>query len=102
MMLGLANFEGDPTQAPADARAPELGAAIERVLDRLEERPDGSVLSWMLHHDADGIAEPDGDRANTKLMLSGLQEPRDLIALAVWSLGTHPEQLDEVVAIARS
>ena len=46
----------------------------------------------------------DGDRisrdeivANTKLMLSGgLQEPRDLIALAVLALGAHPEQLDEV------
>ena len=46
----------------------------------------------------------DGDRmrrkeivANTKLMLSGgLQEPRDLIALAVWALGTNPEQLERV------
>jgi len=35
--------------------------------------------------------------ANTKLMLSGgLQEPRDLIALVVWALGLHPEQLEEV------
>ena len=37
--------------------------------------------------------------ANTKLMLSGgLQEPRDLIALVVLALGTHPEQLEEVRA----
>ena len=29
--------------------------------------------------------------ANTKLMLSGgLQEPRDLIALTVWALGSTP------------
>ncbi len=35
--------------------------------------------------------------ANTKLMLSGgLQEPRDLIALTVWALGSHPEQLERV------
>jgi len=71
---------------------------IERVLDRLETEPDGSVLSSMLHH------EDDGDRvsrneivANTKLMLSGgLQEPRDLIALVVLALGDHPEQLEEI------
>ena len=101
MMLGLANFEGDPDkQAPADRASAELGAAIERVLDRLEERPDGSVLSWMLHHDADGDRMSRTEIvANTKLMLSGgLQEPRDLIALAVWSLGSHPEQLDEVTS----
>jgi cytochrome P450 len=37
--------------------------------------------------------------ANTKLMLSGgLQEPRDLIALTMWALGTHPEQLEAVRA----
>src|SRR5262245_8425532 len=101
MMPGLANFEGDPAkQAPADEASAELGAAIGHVLDRLQTEPDGSVLSWMLHH-AD-----DGDRmtrdeivANTKLMLSGgLQEPRDLIALVVWALASHPEQLDEVRA----
>jgi cytochrome P450 len=100
MMPGLANFEGDPAkQAPADLASEALGAAIERVLDRLETEPDGSVLSRMLHHH-------DGDRmtrdeivANTKLMLSGgLQEPRDLIALVVWALASHPEQLEEVRA----
>jgi cytochrome P450 len=40
--------------------------------------------------------------ANTKLMLSGgLQEPRDLIALAVLALGGHPDQLEEVRADRR-
>ena len=35
--------------------------------------------------------------ANTKLMLSGgLQEPRDLIALTAWALGSNPSQMDEV------
>jgi cytochrome P450 len=99
MMLGLVNFEGDPAkQAPADRASAELGAAIERVLDRLEGCPDGSVLSWMLQHEADGDRMTRTEIvANTKLMLSGgLQEPRDLIALAVWALGAHPEQLEEV------
>lgn len=99
MMPGLANFEGNPDkQAPADAASAELGEAIERVLDRLKDEPDGSVLSWMLHHDADGDRMTREEIvANTKLMLSGgLQEPRDLIALVVWALGTHPDQLDDV------
>jgi cytochrome P450 len=99
MMPGLANFEGDPAkQAPADLASAELGAAIERVLDRLADGPDGSVLSWMLHADEDGERMTREEIvANTKLMLSGgLQEPRDLIALAVWALGSDPEQLAEV------
>ncbi len=101
LMLGLANFEGDPDkQGPADAASAELGQAIQRVLDRLEREPDGSVLSWMLHHEDDGRRMSREEIvANTKLMLSGgLQEPRDVIALVVWALGTHPTQLDEVRA----
>jgi cytochrome P450 len=71
---------------------------IERVLDRLADEPDGSVLSWMLHADEDGERMTQEEIvANTKLMLSGgLQEPRDLIALAVWALGSDPDQLAEV------
>lgn len=101
LMPGLANFEGDQAkQAPADEASAALGAVIEGVLDRLEDEPDGSVLSWMLHHDRDGQAMSREEIvANTKLMLSGgLQEPRDLIALVVWALGSHPEQLEEIRA----
>ena len=99
MMPGLANFEGDPAkQGPADDASGELGAAIENALDRLEDRPDGSVLSWMLHHEEDGRRMSRSQIvANTKLMLSGgLQEPRDLIALTLWALLLEPERLDEV------
>jgi cytochrome P450 len=32
------------------------------------------------------------------MLSGGLQEPRDLIALTLFALGTHPEQLDEVRA----
>jgi cytochrome P450 len=105
LMPGLANFEGDPEkQAPADEASSALSAVIERVLDRLETEPDGSALSAMLHHDRDGDRmSRDEIVANTKLMLSGgLQEPRDLIALAVLALGWHPEQLEEVRADRRT
>ena len=104
LMPGLANFEGDPRkQAPADEASSALSGVIERVLDRLETQPDGSALSAMLHHDADGDRmSRDEIVANTKLMLSGgLQEPRDLIALVVLALGGHPEQLEEVRADRR-
>jgi cytochrome P450 len=100
LMPGLANFEANPEkQAPADRASTELGAAIEGVLDRLQREPDGSVLSWMLRRAGEKTLTRDEIVANTKLMLSGgLQEPRDLIALTVYALGTHPEQLEEVRA----
>jgi cytochrome P450 len=103
LMLGLANFEGDPEkQAPADVASAELGQAIERVLDRVTREPDGSVLSWMADRAGDDAMSREEIVANTKLMLSGgLQEPRDLIALATYALGTHPEQLEEVRADAK-
>jgi cytochrome P450 len=104
MMPGLANFEGNPDkQKPADLASAELGGAIEGVLDRLDTKPDGSVLAWMLHYDRDGdLMTRDEIVANTKLMLSGgLQEPRDLIALAVWALGSHPDQMEAVRADRR-
>jgi cytochrome P450 len=103
-MRGLANFEGDPAkQAPADEASGALSEVIERVLDRLAAEPDGSVLSWMLHHDRGGARMTRNEIvANTKLMLSGgLQEPRDLIALLVLALGSNPEQLEEVRADRR-
>lgn len=101
LMPGLANFEADPVkQAPADEASAALGDVIERVLDRVQEEPDGSVLASMLQHDRDGDAmSRDEIVANTRLMLSGgLQEPRDLIALVVYALGSDPPQLEEVRA----
>ena len=99
LMIGLANFEGDPAkQGPADEASDALSEVIERVLDRLAAEPDGSVLSWMLHRGRGGARMTRNEIvANTKLMLSGgLQEPRDLIALVVLALGSNPEQLEEV------
>jgi cytochrome P450 len=98
LMPGLANFEGDPDkQRPADEASAALSEVIDRVLDRLADAPDGSVLSEMLHHAGEDVMSREEILANTKLMLSGgLQEPRDLIALCVLALGSHPGQLDAV------
>ena len=101
LMPGLANFEGDPAkQAPADEAAAALHDAIGEVLDRLADEPDGSVLSWMLHHTEDGRRmSREQIVGNTTLMLSGgLQEPRDVIALTLWALLENPSQLEEVRA----
>ena len=101
LMPGLANFECDPAkQAPADEAAAALHAAIGDVLDRLEREPDGSVLSWMLHHEEAGRRmSREQIVGNTTLMLSGgLQEPRDVIALTLWALLSNPPQLEEVRA----
>ena len=101
LMRGLANFEGDADkQAPADRASAELGEAIDRVLARVEREPDGSVLSWMQRYVHQGRRMSREEIvANTKLMLSGgLQEPRDLIAVTLWALGTHPAQLEGVRA----
>jgi hypothetical protein len=103
MMPGLANFEGDPgKQSPADEASAALGEAIDRVLRRLETRPDGSVLSWMLSYDRDGVRMSRKEViANTKLMLSGgLQEPRDLIALTMWAVLSTPGAPDALLADA--
>jgi cytochrome P450 len=100
LMPGLANFEGDPAkQAPADEASEALGRAIKAVLDRLEAQADGSVLSWMLRYDRDGDRMTREEIvANTKLMLSGgLQEPRDVIALAMWAVLSHPDAHREVL-----
>ncbi|HET6714162.1 MAG TPA: cytochrome P450 [Actinomycetota bacterium] len=99
LMPGLANFEGDPAkQAPADEASAALHAAIGGVLDQLADEPDGSVLSWMLHHEQDGRRmSREQIVANTTLMLSGgLQEPRDVIALTLWALLSNRSQFQEV------
>jgi cytochrome P450 len=101
IMVGLANFEGDPDKdAIGRGAAGEARVAIEPILDRLEREPDGSVLSAMLRATpAGGPLSRDEIVSNTLLMLSGgLQEPRDVIALVIWALLTHPDQLADVLS----
>jgi cytochrome P450 len=79
LALGGSNFESDPDkQAIADVASAEVDDRVLPLLDRLEQEPDGSVLSDMLH-----TQPPDGERlskaevlANLKLiLLGGMQEP---------------------------
>lgn len=94
MMDGLANVIQDPEVA---ARCNEATAAIERYIDEripeLSANPDTSLLSIHLQS---GMSE-EQYRANVKLAISGGQnEPRDVLAGAVWAMSTHPEQLQLV------
>ena len=99
LMPGLANFEGDPAKQARPTRPPRRCTRRSAdVLDRLADEPDGSVLSWMLHHEEDGRRmSREQIVANTTLMLSGgLQEPRDVIALTLWALLSNRSQFEEV------
>ena len=102
LALGGSNFESDPDkQAIADAASAEVDDRVLPLLDRLEQEPDGSVLSDMLH-----TQPPDGERlskaevlANLKLiLLGGMQEPGHALGIALWALLQHPEALAEVRA----
>jgi cytochrome P450 len=101
LALGAANFSGDPQrQAIADATSREVEEHVAPILDRLQDEPDDTVLSNMLH------SEVDGDRltrqeilSNLKVMIvGGLQAASDLIALVLLTLLQHPDQLAEVMA----
>ena len=100
LALGGSNFESDPDkQAIADAASAEVDDRVLPLLDRLEQEPDGSVLSDMLHTEP-----PDGERlskaevlANLKLiLLGGMQEPGHGLGIALWALLGHPDALSDV------
>ena len=91
-ILGAANFEADPEkQAVADAAARAFGDALFPILERLHQRPDETVLSALVHAEVDGRRLTwDEIAANLRLVWSGgMNEPRDLTALALFALLTH-------------
>lgn len=98
---GVSNFEADPAkQAVADRASAELHEALEPILVRLRREPDESVLSQMVAADVAGRALTRAEiEGNLKLMMiGGMQEPRDVVGLAVWALLAHPEQGAAVLA----
>jgi cytochrome P450 len=90
MMDGIANYTGD---AEVEARCLNCTASIDRHIEEripaLRAAPDNSLLSVQMEA---GLS-PDQYRANIRLAISGGQnEPRDVIAGAIWALLIHPEQ----------
>ncbi|MDU8928646.1 cytochrome P450 [Alisedimentitalea sp. MJ-SS2] len=94
MIDGCANYRGDPE---VEANCHDCTAAIDRYIDEmipaLTETPDTSLLS--VHLQA-GLSDAQ-TRANVKLAISGGQnEIRDVISGVVWTLLTHPDQLQMI------
>lgn len=91
MIDGCANYQGDPD---IESNCHDCTSAIDRYIDEmipiLEAEPNHSLLSVQMRSDL----PEDATRANIKLAISGGQnEPRDVIAGAVWALLTHSDQL---------
>ena len=96
MIDGISNYQGDP-QIEENCR--ECTALIDKHIDMmipvLEMNPDHSLLSVQMQA---GLSD-EQTRANIKLAISGGQnEPRDVIAGAIWALLTHPDQLETVLS----
>jgi cytochrome P450 len=101
LATGAANFEGDPAkQEIADAASAEVNETLAPVIERLEAAPDDTLLSSMVHTEVDGERLTREEiQSNLKVMIvGGLQATTDLIALSLWAILSHPEQLEEVRA----
>jgi cytochrome P450 len=101
LATGAANFEGDPAkQEIADKASSEVNQTVAPVLERLEREPNDTLLSSMIHTEVDGERLTKEEiQSNLKVMIvGGLQATTDLIALSLWAILSHPDQLDEVRA----
>jgi cytochrome P450 len=104
LATGAANFEGDPEkQKIADAASAEVNETLAPVVERLEREPDDTLLSSMVHTEVEGERLTREEiQSNLKVMIvGGLQATTDLIALSMWAILSHPEQLEEVRADAK-
>jgi len=104
LATGAANFEGDPAkQEIADRASQQVNETVAPVLERLEREPNDTLLSSMLHTEVDGERLTKEEiQSNLKVMIvGGLQATTDLIALSLWAILSHPDQLREVRANRR-
>jgi cytochrome P450 len=93
---GAANFEGDPErQKVADAASAEVDETVAPVIERLEREPDTTLLSSMVNTEVGGGRLSRAEiQSNLKVMIvGGLQATTDLIALSLWAILSHPDQL---------
>lgn len=101
LATGAANFEGDPEkQAIADRASQEVNETLAPIIERLEREPDDTLLSSMVNTEVDGERLTREEvQSNLKVMIvGGLQATTDLIALSLWAILSHPEQLAELRA----
>jgi cytochrome P450 len=101
LATGAANFEGDPVkQEIADTTSAEVNDALAPVIERLQNEPDDTLLSSMVHTEVEGERLTRAEiQSNLKVMIvGGLQATTDLIGLSMWAILSHPDQLEEVRA----
>ncbi len=96
MIDGISNYAGN---REIEAYCNECTASIDRYIDEMipfaTKTPDSSLLSVQLQA---GLTQAQIN-ANIKLAISGGQnEPRDVIAGAIWALLTHKDQQQQVLA----
>jgi cytochrome P450 len=99
LAAGAANFEGDPEkQRIADAASAEVNETLAPVIERLRREPDETLLSSMVNTEVEGEhLSLEEVQSNLKVMIvGGLQATTDLIALSLWAILSHPEQLEDV------
>ena len=101
LATGAANFEGDPAkQEIADRASAEVNETVAPVVEQLRREPNDTLLSSMINTEVDGERLTTEEiQSNLKVMIvGGLQATTDLIALSLWAILSHPDQLAEVRA----
>jgi cytochrome P450 len=96
MINGTGNYADDPeVWAASEKSFNEVDDAIDEILPFLLKNPDGSLLSGL----ASMPIPMEAIRANMKMTIGGgLNEPRDVLGVAVWALLSNRDQLAQVLA----
>ena len=96
MMDGISNVQKDPDVFKnCDECVAAINSYVDERIPDLTQQPDHSIISSQIK----AGMQDEQLKANVRLAISGGQnEPRDVLAGAVWALLTHPEQLALVVS----
>jgi cytochrome P450 len=99
MINGTGNYADDPeVWAQSRTSYDEVDIALDEMIEHYRVSPNSSLISGLVN--ATGYQMPlDSIRANIKMTIGGgLNEPRDVLGVAVWALLERPEQRARVLA----
>jgi cytochrome P450 len=96
MINGAGNYADDPeVWASSEQAFDEVDIALDEMLSYLRRSPDHTLLSQMAH----SPVPMESIRANMKMTIAGgINEPRDLLGIAMWALLSQPDQRTLVLA----
>lgn len=97
MINGTGNYADDPAVwALAETSYREVNDALDEMIVRFRDQPDGSLISHIATSAAPEVTLED-TRANLKMSIGGgINEPRDALTTTVWALLERPDQLTAV------